>query len=67
MLGKTVESKKGQCPYGRKCCGSSLDFSGHKRKRRTLKRRERQSWRMTALDEFYADMTELDHYSDNGF
>jgi len=44
MVNKTHRSHKGQCMYGRKCCGSSLDGNADK-KRRTLKRAERQDWK----------------------
>lgn len=34
------------CPYGRKCCGDGM--ADHKRKRRTIKRRERAEWKREA-------------------
>ena len=45
MLCNTGHARKGRCHYGRRCCGSILDYAGHKRKRRAVKRSERNAWK----------------------
>lgn len=45
MINKTARAHKGQCMYGRKCCGSFIDMMGGQRKRRMLKRAERADWK----------------------
>lgn len=45
MLCRTNDGQHAGCYYGNHCCASALHTAGHKRKRRTLKRRERQQWK----------------------
>lgn len=50
MLNKTHRGQGGRCHYGRKCCASMPDMMGGKRKRRMLKRAERNQWRKEVQD-----------------
>lgn len=45
MLCNTPKGTAAGCHYGNGCCASMLHASGHKRKRRAIKRSERQDWK----------------------
>ena len=45
MLCNTNDGKHAECRYGYRCCSGTLHRAGHKKKRRVLKRRERQAWK----------------------
>jgi hypothetical protein len=43
MICKTPRGRKAGCVYGNHCCPSAEHCAGHKRKRRAIKRSERQA------------------------
>lgn len=51
MLCNTNRGKHAGCFYGNHCCPSGLHAAGHKRKRRVVKRAERQAWKRQARQE----------------